>query len=273
MAHNLKTIFGVDHPVAFVTGSGKNRVGRHVARRLAEAGYQIVLHAHHSVDEAEETSHAWNKEGIPTSVVTGAVDDEKAIAGWIDKIVKQCGGLHVLVNTAAAWEPTPLEELDEQALAGQWRVNVMGPALLCRAAGLAMAQQSGGGAIVNIGDWAVARPYPDFVAYMLSKGAICSLTEVMAVELAKRNPGIRVNAVFPGPVMLDDSITQAARQKIVEQSLLKREGSPEDVAAAVQFLVESPFITGVCLPVDGGRTIFAGNCDDVVAHPTYDRDK
>jgi pteridine reductase len=73
--------------------------------------------------------------------------------------------------------------------------------------------------------------------------------------------------------MLDDSITEAARKKIVQQSLLKREGSPEDVAAAVQFLVESPFITGVCLPVDGGRTIFAGNCDDVVAHPTYDRDK
>lgn len=273
MANSLPELFGVDRPVAFVTGSGKNRVGRHIARRLAEAGYQIVLHAHHSVDEAEQTCKDWSAEGISTSVVTGAVDDEKSIARWIDQIAQRHGGLHVLVNSAAAWEPTRLDELDQEGLATQWRVNLMGPTLLCRAAGLAMAKQPGGGAIINIGDWAIARPYRDFTAYMLSKGAIRTLTEVMAVELASRNPAIRVNAVFPGPVMLDDHITAAARKKIVEQSLVKREGTPEDVAAAVQFLVESPFITGVCLPVDGGRTIFAGNCDDVIAHPNYERDK
>ncbi len=124
-------------------------------------------------------------------------------------------------------EPTNLEELDEESLLEQWRVNLMGPALLCRAAGLMMAEQSHGGAIVNIGDWALARPYRDFAAYLLSKGSIETLTQTMAVELAGRNPSIRVNAVMPGPVMLDQRIGPAAQQTIIEQSLLKRAAVPK----------------------------------------------
>ncbi len=122
---------------------------------------------------------------------------------------------------------------------------------------------------MNIGDWALARPYCDFAAYLLSKGSISTLTQTMAVELAQRNPSIRVNAVLPGPVLLDERVGPEAQQRIVEQSLLKRAGTPHDVARAVRFLVESPFITGVCLPVDGGRTIYAGSSPDVLAHPTY----
>lgn len=269
----LQEIFGVERPVAFVTGSGADRVGRAIARRLAESGYRIVLHAHHSIDQARQTAEQWSAEGYETSFVSGQVDDQRTISLWADEIAGRFGGVHVLVNSAAVWNPTPLEELDAEGLAAQWRVNLVGPALLCRAIGLVMAGQSHGGAIVNIGDWAVLRPYPDFAAYMLSKGGIRTLTEVMAVELAVRQPAIRVNAVFPGPVMLDDSISRENREKIIQQALLKREGTADDVAAAVQFLAESPFITGVCLPVDGGRSIHAGRCDDIVAHPTYDGGK
>lgn len=269
----LADLFGVERPVAFVTGSGADRVGRCIARRFVERGYRVVLHAHHSLDEVQRTTALWRDEGHEVSFVSGGVDDEQAIASWIAEITGRYGGLHVLVNTAAVWNPTRLEELDRQALADQWQVNLMGPTLLCRTAGLAMAGQSSGGAIINIGDWAVIRPYPDFAAYMLSKGAIRTLTEVMAVELAHRNSAIRVSAVFPGPVMLDGSIRQAEREKIIQQSLLKREGTADDVAAAVEFLAESPFITGVCLPVDGGRSIYAGPSDDIIAHPTYDGGK
>ncbi len=146
-----------------------------------------------------------------------------------------------------------------------------GPALLCRAAGLVMVGQAGGGAIVNVGDWALVRPYADFAAYLLSKGSIDTLTRTMAVELAQRNPRIRVNSILPGPVMLDERIFSPGRLQIVQQSLLKREGTPQDVAQAVEFLVESPFITGVCLPVDGGRTIFAGSAAISLPIQTYSK--
>ncbi len=269
MADSLKTLFGVEQPVALITGSGAARVGRAIARELADAGYTVVLHAHRSVEEVQRVAASWQQAGSHVSYVTGAVDDPQNATRWCEEIRQRHGGLHVLVNSAAAWEPTGLQELDEAKLLEQWRVNLMGPALLCRAAGLMMAQQSHGGAIVNIGDWAVARPYRDFAAYLLSKGAIQTLTQTMAVELAHHHSSIRVNAVMPGPVMLDERITAQARQTIIEQSLLKREGRAEDVARAVRFLVESPFITGVCLPVDGGRSIFAGPSQEVIAHPTY----
>lgn len=269
----LAAIFGTPQPVAFVTGSGADRVGRGIARELARAGYRVVLHANTSVEQVIALSQQWNQQGWQTSYVLGRIDDADNIQRWIDHICGEYGALHVLVNSAAAWEPTSLETLSPQTLADQWRVNLMGPTLLCRAAGLAMAQQACGGAIINLGDWAIARPYRDFSAYLLSKGAIGTLTNVMAVELAQRNPHIRVNAVHPGPVLLDSRITPAAHDQIVQQSLLKRAGSVQDVAEAVKFLIESPFITGVSLPVDGGRSIFAGDSPDIVAHPTYQPDK
>jgi pteridine reductase len=118
-----------------------------------------------------------------------------------------------------------------------------------------MADQPRGGAIVNIGDWATARPYPDYAAYFPSKGAIPTLTRDFAVELAARNPRIRVNAVLPGPVMLPKELSEAERAQAIAGTLVKREGSPQHVADAVAFLIGNDFVTGVCLPVDGGRTI------------------
>ncbi len=266
---DINPVFGVSQPVAFVTGSAANRVGRCIARYFAERNYHVVLHAHRSVEQAEKVCEQWCSEGLSASYVTGAIDDAKCIDQWIETILHERGQLQVVVNSAAMWDPSTLEELDEEKLQSQWKVNLAGPTLLCRTAGLAMAKQKSGGAIINIGDWATIRPYRDFASYLLTKGSIRTLTEVMAVELALRNSSIRVNAVLPGPVLLDETIGQTERGHIIEQSLLKREGRPEDVAQAVFFLAESPFITGVCLPVDGGRTIFAGTSPDIAAHPTY----
>jgi pteridine reductase len=208
----LESVFGVEHPVALVTGSGADRVGRSVARRLVENGYRVVLHAHHSVAEAEATCAAWKMEGFNVSHVSGAVEDESAIAGWIKRILADYGGLHLLVNSAAIWESTPFDTLNSEGLLQQWRTNLLGPALLCRAAGLAMVGQPQGGAIVNIGDWATVRPYTDFAAYLLSKGAVKNLTEIMAVELAQRHSAIRVNAILPGPVKSSNNRCSSARE-------------------------------------------------------------
>ena len=121
-----------------------------------------------------------------------------------------------------------------------------------------MAEQPEGGAIVTIGDWATERPYPNYAAYFPSKGAIGAMTRMFAVELARRNPAVRVNAVLPGPVMLPDDLGEAERDRVIAGTLLRREGRPEHVGHAVLFLVENDFVTGICLPVDGGRTIEPG---------------
>jgi pteridine reductase len=118
-----------------------------------------------------------------------------------------------------------------------------------------MAGQPEGGVIVTIGDWAFARPYPNYAAYFVSKGTIPTITRMMAVELSLRNPAVRVNCILPGPVMLPEDLSQAEVKGAIAGTLLKRAGSPENIAHAVLFLVENDFVTGVCLPVDGGRTI------------------
>ena len=118
-----------------------------------------------------------------------------------------------------------------------------------------MAKQPEGGAIVTIGDWAVERPYPGYAAYFASKGAIPTLTRAFAVELAQRNRAIRVNCIMPGPVMAPEDLSEHELKGIVAGTLLKRLGRPENVAQAVLSLVENDYVTGVCLPVDGGRTL------------------
>lgn len=120
---------------------------------------------------------------------------------------------------------------------------------------MAMIDQPSGGSVVTIGDWAVSRPYPDYAGYFPSKGAIPTMTRSLAVELAARNPRIRVNCVLPGPVMLPETLSPDEREEAIAGTLVKREGRPEHVAHAVLFLLENDFVTGVCLPVDGGRTI------------------
>jgi pteridine reductase len=124
-----------------------------------------------------------------------------------------------------------------------------------------MAGQPEGGAIVTIGDWATVRPYLNYAAYFPSKGAIPTITRNLAVELARRNPAVRVNSILPGPVMLPEDLSAEERAEAVAGTLLGREGRAENVAHAVLFLVENDYVTGVCIPVDGGRTIAGGELD------------
>ncbi len=133
-----------------------------------------------------------------------------------------------------------------------FEVNTLSTFICCQHAGLIMTEQEKGGAIVNIGDWAVERPYHDYSAYFISKATIPTLTRMFAVELA---PKVRVNAVLPGPVLLPESVSAEERRRAIAGTLLSRPGQPENIAHAVVALLENDFITGVCLPVDGGRTL------------------
>ena len=106
-------------------------------------------------------------------------------------------------------------------------------------------------------DWAIDRPYREYSAYFPSKGAIPTLTRCLAVELGTRNPRVRVNCILPGPVMLPEDLPADEKQRTIAATLVRREGRPEHVAQAVLYLVANEFVTGDCLRVDGGRTIFA----------------
>ena len=245
--------------VALVTGSGKRRVGNAIAAALAERGYSIALHYNRSAEEARETVEQLKGQGVDAAAFQADIAQETAVAGLFDRTIDRFGRLDVLVTAAAVWEPRRLEQVTADDVRRQFEINALGTFLCCRHAGLIMVEQPEGGAIVTIGDWATARPYPDYSAYFLSKGGIPTLTRTMAVEFSRRNPAVRVNCILPGPVMPPEDLSEAELKGAVAGTLVKHVGRPKNVADAVVFLVENDFVTGVCLPVDGGRTIAGGD--------------
>lgn len=240
--------------VALVTG-GAVRVGKAVVEALAERGYRLAIHANRSLEEAEKLAQSINEAGGEAIAVQAELRDEVAIRAMIDHTHDHFGCIDLLVNSAAIYAPIPLEDVTADNVREYFDVNSVGTFVCCQHAGLKMAEQPSGGVIVNIGDWATVRPYTEYAAYHPSKGAIPTITRTMAVELSQRNPQVRVNAVLPGPVLFPVDMSEAERQAVVETTLLKRGGSPQNVAQAVVFFAENDFVTGVCLPVDGGRSI------------------
>ena len=247
--------------VALVTGAGKPRVGNAIARALAARGFSVALHYNRSADYAQRTALELEEEGGRARAFQADLAKPAEVDRLLERVVEHFGRVDVLVTSAAIWEPKPLESVTADELRRHFDINALGTFLCCQRAGLIMVGQPEGGVIVTIGDWAIASPYPGYSAYFLSKGAIPTLTRTMAVELARRNPRVRVNCILPGPVMLPDDLAPTERRQAIAGTLVRREGRPEHVAQAVLFLVENDFVTGVCLPVDGGRTIAGGEAD------------
>jgi NAD(P)-dependent dehydrogenase (short-subunit alcohol dehydrogenase family) len=254
----LAALFETELPVAMVTGSGAARVGNTVARDLAAAGCAVVLHANASVKAAAATASELCQQGHRALVVQGDVGDERDVRQMFDDVDREFGRIDVLVNSAAIWKRKKIEHVTATDVVEHFSANALGSFLCCQQAGLRMCDQPAGGAIVNVVDWSIVRPYVDFAAYFPSKGAVDTMTKSLAVEFAARNPRIRVNAVLPGPVLFPPEMSTVDRQAQIESTLVKQAGTPDHVAHAVRFLVENEFITGVSLPVDGGRSIYAG---------------
>ncbi len=254
----LQTTFQCDAPVALVTGSGAPRVGRAIALHLASLGCRLAIHANSSAAAAEETIERLRRDARPPAIFVAAdLADAAAAEGLVARVIETFGRIDILVNSAAIWWPTPLEQITAAEIRRYLDINTVGSFLTARAAGLRMVEQPSGGAIVNLGDWATVRPYLDHAAYFPSKGAIEAMTRSLAVELGHRNPRVRVNCLRPGPVLLAEDVSPEDRLQLEEGILLRRIGTAEQVAHAVQFLCENDFITGVDLPVDGGRCIYA----------------
>lgn len=243
--------------VALVTGAGKRRIGAHVTEALAERGYALAIHFHRSAAEAEQAVASYHSRGIEAEAFGADLTDETAARTLVAGVLARFGRLDVLVNCAAVWERKRLEDVTAADVRLHFETNALATFLCSQQAGLAMTQQPEGGSIVTLGDWAETRPYLDYAAYFPSKGAVSALTRSLAAELASRNPNVRVNCILPGPVMLPPDLSAQEREQAVSATLVKREGSPKNIVQAVLHFIDNDFVTGVCLPVDGGRTIYS----------------
>jgi pteridine reductase len=176
----------------------------------------------------------------------------------VEAVAQRFGRLDALVTTASIWESTPLAQVSAEDMLKSFQVNTLGTFLCARRAGLMMVDQPQGGAIVTFGDWAIQRPYLDHAAYFTAKGGVEALTRSLAVELAHRNPRVRVNCIHPGPVMFPPESSEDERAELVESTLVKSGDCPESIARGVSFLLREHFVTGTSLHIDGGRSIYAG---------------
>jgi len=249
----------VSERVALVTGSGRRRVGWHVAQALAGRAYGLSVHYRTAASEAQATVVDLEKRGVAGLAVQADLTDDRAVKDMFDRTLERFGRLDVLVNCAAIWQSKRLEDVSGGDVRRHFETNTLSTFLCTQQAGLIMVRQPEGGNIVTLGDWATARPYLNYAAYFPSKGAIPALTRSFAVELGSRNPKVRVNCILPGPVLLPDDLPEAERRQAIEATLVQREGRPENIAQTVLFFIDNDFVTGVCLPVDGGRTVYAAD--------------
>jgi pteridine reductase len=243
--------------VALITGSARRRLGWHVADALGRRGYAIVIHYNTSAADAQQAAEEFAGRGIQAIAVAADLANEGQVKNLVAKTHERFGRIDVLVNCAATWKSKRLEDVTAADVRGYLDANTLGTFLCCQHAGLAMVQQPEGGSIITFGDWAIERPYMNYAAYFPSKGAIPALTRCFAVELGARNPRVRVNCVMPGPVMLPPDLSPQERELSINATLVKREGRPENVVQAVLHFIDNDFVTGACLPVDGGRTIYS----------------
>jgi len=225
---------------ALVTG-GARRVGRAIVTELARAGARVVIHHHGSAADADALAAAV---GGGAAVVQADLRDRAAAARLVHDAAVAVGRVDLLVNNAAGYARTPLDAMDDDAWAAMFALNLDAPMRLMREAA-----RAGASAIVNIVDVAAWQPWAHWSAYATSKAALLHLSRCLALELAPRT---RVNCVAPGTVIFPADWDDARRARQLDKIPLGRVGSSEDVARAVRFLCEEEFLTGACIPVDGG---------------------
>jgi pteridine reductase len=235
---------------ALVTGASR-RLGRAIAQRLAAEGADVAVHHRGDDAGARATAAAVEAAGRRAVLVRGDLADAAACERIAREAREALGGLDLLVNNAAVFRRTPLDEMTVEDFDAHLAVNARAVFALSLHAGRRM-KSEGGGSIVNLACVSALRPWRGYVPYSASKAAVASLTKGFALALA---PEVRVNAVAPGPILPAEGATPAESDRAVRATLLARWGAPSDVASAVVFLATSPYVTGVVLPVDGGRSI------------------
>jgi len=237
---------------AIVTG-GARRLGRAVALALAERGANLVVHYGHSAAAAEQVVAEARAHGVEAIAAQADFHRPLEAPRVVEAALDHFGRLDVLVNSAAIFEAGSVLDTDEANWDRHFAVNLKAPFFLSQSFARHL-PPDGTGKIINITDWRALRPGTDHVAYTLTKAALVTLTQVLAQALA---PRVTVNAVALGAILPPPGADQAYLERLARSVPLRRHGSPDDVVAAVLFLLEgSDYVTGTTVLVDGGAHLW-----------------
>jgi 3-oxoacyl-[acyl-carrier protein] reductase/pteridine reductase len=234
--------------VALVTG-GAHRVGKAITLMLARAGADVVVNYYSSERAAQETVAEAEALGVRALAVRCDVAQLTEVQRMAETIRDVFGGVDIIVNSASLFEKMDFPTADTAVWKRVTSISIDGPFYVCNSLVPDMLAR-GGGAIVNIVDLSAWEPWPKFMAHAVGKAALLALTRQLALELA---PAVRVNAVAPGRVLPPPDYDPRHVEAAARRTLLRRWGTPEDVALAVKYLLDADFVTGDVVTVDGGE--------------------
>jgi len=240
----------IKNKTALISG-GAVRLGRAICLELANAGANIFCHYHSSSEQASSLKEVIEGNGGKVEIFQADLTRPDAAKKICQAAQKAFGQINILVNNSALFYPTPLGEVKEKDWDTFHDLNLKAAFFLSQEVGMLMHKQQLG-RIFNIGDTSVDSPWKSYIPYILSKSGVVTMTKGLAKALA---PHVLVNCINPGPVLFPDHYSEAQKSKSVKRTLLQREGSAEDIARTVRFLIETDYITGAVIPVDGGRHI------------------
>jgi NAD(P)-dependent dehydrogenase (short-subunit alcohol dehydrogenase family) len=235
--------------------TGAKRIGAAIATAVAARGASVGIAYNRSRSEAEETADAVKAAGGRVTLVQADVTDAASCRALVQSVAREFGRLDVLVNMASKYTSIKFDDMDERAWDAQLAVDLRGT-FLCTMAAVPFMRQAGGGRVINFSDWIAAsgRPrYPGYSAYYVAKAGVKALTETLALELAADQ--ILVNAIAPGPIMAPPETTDEESQAVERATPLGRWGGAEEIAKIALALIESDFVTGETIRVDGGRHV------------------
>jgi len=237
--------------IILVTG-GAVRLGRAISLELSQASASIFCQYKSSKTAAFELKKEIESRGNRIHTFQTDLSTLAGINRTVAEAIKIFGKIDVLINNAALFYKTPLITITEKDWNTFIDLNLKSAFFLTQEVSKHMLKQKSG-KIINIGDAGALSPFPAYLPYSISKAGVIAMTKGLAKALA---PDIQVNCVSPGPVMIPENYSEEERNFSISQTLLKREGSGEDIAKTVRFLLEgSDYITGANIPVDGGRHI------------------
>jgi len=236
-------------PVVLVTGSAR-RVGREIALHLAASGYDVAVHYRSSRDDAEATAADARAAGAAAFTFAADLSDETACRALVPAVLARCGRLDAVVNNASTFEYDAPAGFGHAAMDKHWRANTAPAVLLAQALHAQVNDTGSVGCVVNLLDQKLWNPNPDYFSYTLSKAALQAATVMLAQAFA---PKVRVCGVAPGITLLSGPMSADEFAQAHALTPLNRSSTPQDIAQAVRFLIESPAITGTTLLVDGGQ--------------------
>jgi NAD(P)-dependent dehydrogenase (short-subunit alcohol dehydrogenase family) len=235
--------------------TGGKRIGAAIALDLAQRGMHVALSYNRSREEAEDTAASVRAAGRQVALIRADVSQARECERLVNEAAGSLGRLDVLVNMASVYRSVPLDDTDESVWDSTVDVDLKA-AFLCARAAIPHLRAAGGGRIINFTDWVAAsgRPrYKGYLPYYVAKRGVIGLTEALALELAADQ--ILVNAIAPGPILAPPGTTEEELKAVEASTPVGRWGGEQEIVKAVGFLIESDFVTGETIRVDGGRHV------------------